>query len=591
MSVGPTGYSTLRTWRADPLLAASTSISAAVTMLDGAPPTVLTATAQLDSGWHGPAAAEAHEGYALLQAALHASTEGLRAVAATVASAAEQVQIVEGLVMAVERAAWLHGFQVDEVGMVVDSTPLPGLASSADPASVLAAFSAARQREADRLAVQRLVAQAMAVAEEVDETTAQLLAEINPPDASHLPSRGLAPAVPASGTPYELGGWWAGLSTQQREQVIVEHPAWVGAADGLPAWARDRANRLRLTALEAPLVAELAELDRAPVSGADVGSEAVSALVGPMFPRPGDTVWARRERVAARLSSVRQVQAVLARDDGVVRQLLVLDTNGDLATAAVTTGDVDRAGHVAVFVGGLGTTVDGTLAGHDTELTHLVELATHQSQRSGDGGAVAAVTWLGYQAPQWADTFIPQRSTATFGSARTGAPALRSLLAGLDESRRGDRPHVTVVAHSYGSVVAGVALAEAPRRLPVDDLVVFGSPGIDVTREQQLLLPPGRLHVLEAHDDPVADLGRFGADPDTIPGADVLSAQGAGLPDGRNGLPSSLHSDYLVDGTTSQWNVAAIVAGTPCQTVSGTGGFVPSIYRVPFIGGLAWLPP
>ena len=145
---------------------------------------------------------------------------------------------------------------------------------------------------------------------------------------------------------------------------------------------------------------------------------------------------------------------------------------------------------------------------------------------------------------------------------RKPAPqAWPAFLRGLPSDR-----HVTVVGHSYGSTTAGLAVARGDTW--VDDLVVLGSPGLGADTSTDLGLPPRHVHVLEADDDPVADLGWFGRDPSGLPGVDRLSTEGVELPDGSPGQRSVGHSGYLVPGTTSQWNVAAVVVGAP---VVGTG--------------------
>ena len=75
------------------------------------------------------------------------------------------------------------------------------------------------------------------------------------------------------------------------------------------------------------------------------------------------------------------------------------------------------------------------------------------------------------------------------------------------------------------------------------------------------------MHVLEADDDPVADLAWFGPDPDSMAGVDRLSTDAARLPDESEGEAAAGHSRYLAPGTTSQWNVAAVVVGAPLVRV------------------------
>ena len=80
------------------------------------------------------------------------------------------------------------------------------------------------------------------------------------------------------------------------------------------------------------------------------------------------------------------------------------------------------------------------------------------------GGDVATIAWLGYDTPDGADAGLP-------GAAVAGAGPLQRFLEGVDpESEK----LITVIAHSYGSVLAGIA---ARGGLEVDNLVFLGSPG------------------------------------------------------------------------------------------------------------------
>ena len=56
----------------------------------------------------------------------------------------------------------------------------------------------------------------------------------------------VAAAVVSQRGPGRIATWWAGLPLAVQEATIVSAPAVVGALDGVPAWARDRANRLLL---------------------------------------------------------------------------------------------------------------------------------------------------------------------------------------------------------------------------------------------------------------------------------------------------------------------------------------------------------
>src|SRR3954452_18993106 len=54
------------------------------------------------------------------------------------------------------------------------------------------------------------------------------------------------PVVPVGLAPGGVAGWWAALSAGEQRAAMAAAPDLVGALDGVPAWARDRANRLLL---------------------------------------------------------------------------------------------------------------------------------------------------------------------------------------------------------------------------------------------------------------------------------------------------------------------------------------------------------
>ncbi len=335
----------------------------------------------------------------------------------------------------------------------------------------------------------------------------------------------------------------------------------VGPADGLPGWARDRANRILLDRAEADLTRQVADLQppartwRDLIGGA--GGLAGAMTIGTFG---GGTRRVAYQQAVAKLAAVRATRQVLDQRDGETRQLLAFDVSGRSARVAVAVGDVDRAGHVAVVVPGFTTTVERDLVGSDRVSADLAAQSRRAASLVNDSREVAVVSWLAYDVPQTADTLRSGHSVVLRASAEAGAAPLASFLHGLSPDR-----HLTLVGHSYGSTTAGLAVARGDTG--VDDVVVLGSPGLGAEDSADLRVPPSQVHVLEADDDPVADLGWFGRDPSELSGVDRLSADGAALPDGAAGQRSQGHSGYLVPGTTSQWNVAAVVAGAPTVRV------------------------
>jgi hypothetical protein len=138
----------------------------------------------------------------------------------------------------------------------------------------------------------------------------------------------------------------------------------------------------------------------------------------------------------------------------------------------------------------------------------------------------------------------------TSGDAGQGAQALRPLVTAL--AGHGDQ--VALLCHSYGSVVCGLA---APR-LPVTDIAVFGSPGMDASSVASLHTQARVWAGRETGDSikyvphlRLFGLG-FGTDPMTNGFGAHLFATG-----------TSGHSGYLDPGSVSLRNLTEIALGNP----------------------------
>jgi pimeloyl-ACP methyl ester carboxylesterase len=161
---------------------------------------------------------------------------------------------------------------------------------------------------------------------------------------------------------------------------------------------------------------------------------------------------------------------------------------------------------------------------------------------------VAVVAWLGYDAPQGVG-----RSAAREELAHAGAASLHTFTEDLATMRPAAK--VTVIGHSYGSVVAGVAAARLPAQ--VKDIVVVGSPGMGVSR------------VADLHTSARVWAGQAARDwIDWVPAFQVWGAGHGVMPThpgfgdrvfGTNGVID--HDHYLSPGTQSLDNIVAIVLG------------------------------
>lgn len=232
------------------------------------------------------------------------------------------------------------------------------------------------------------------------------------------------PCPPTGGDPAAVVAWWAALSTAERTDAIDGRPALVGRLEGLPAWARDHANR---------------------------------QVLGDVLADPSAPGHAMARSVAAEISS---------RESAGGRVQLVEFAPAD-ELVALGVGDLDTADSIALLVPGMLNTPEGDL----DELADNADAVTDAARAAAPGLAVAAVAWFGYRPPMGVGAL--GRSIS-----RTGGVALDHALDGLAASRVHDPARVVVSAHSYGTRVVDAA-ADAPGNLAASAVVLNGSPGMD----------------------------------------------------------------------------------------------------------------
>lgn len=407
--------------------------------------------------------------------------------------------------------------------------------------SGLAGFAEAARLAAGAAQSPGELSEAAATAVAVDRRVASRLGSVTLPPVPAADR----PTIPSPGrTPAEIAAWWTALPPDQRRLALVEQPATLGSLAGLPATVRDAANRLILSRMLRSL---RGERDR--------------MLAGGFGMVPTELRWVA-DQVRASLAIAESVERVLADHAGGPARLLTLDLVG-AGRVVIGLGDVDRARHVTVVVPGMGQD-----AGHGVERT--VEQAERLRQQAGREAtsSTAAVAWVGYAAPGWAQ--VPFTARARIGG-RALATDLHALMAGRTVDG-GDPPHLTVVGHSYGSTVVGAAASSQP--LEADDLVLLGSPGAMVDGVEELGRRRGHVYVGEATLDPVADLGVFGADPgDAAFGATRIRADPGPEVPWRERLCGGDHSHYFDVGSESLRNVARVVVGRGSEvTLVDVGG-------------------
>jgi hypothetical protein len=236
---------------------------------------------------------------------------------------------------------------------------------------------------------------------------------------------------------------------------------------------------------------------------------------------------------------------------------LLYDPRAD-GRIALVTGDLTSADRVAILVPGVNTTVANFVTGlggvsRRAPAWQAAQLAAEVHRRWPDA-RTAVIAWLGYDPPDGIG-----RAALREDAAAAGAVALRRFVAGLVAVRPGVR--ITVIGHSYGSVVAALA---APRLDPaVTDLVALGSPGMGGAESVGDLHTTARVWAGSAPDDWTR----------RIPGLRLLGIGHGRLPvsPGFGALPLpagdvSGHDGYFVPGTSSLRALAEVAAGHAGET-------------------------
>ncbi|MFJ2444572.1 alpha/beta hydrolase [Streptomyces sp. NPDC087658] len=320
--------------------------------------------------------------------------------------------------------------------------------------------------------------------------------------------------IPANGNPEHTAEWWAALAPDTQRVYLTAFPEQIGAADGLPTTVRDQANRSVLDM----------RLNDYALRENSLGHQERTHF------RSLTHLKARLDRSALGPEQKRMY-------------LLGLSTRGD-GRAIVALGNPDTAKHTAVQVPG----TDNELENYGGQIDRANKLQNAASGWNGAKGAkdISVIAWLGYDAPE-----INFSVTGT-ERAMDGAEDLRNFTHGLRAAHEGERGHLTVVAHSYGSTVTGAADAGG-NGLGADDMVVLGSPGLTVDHASQLHSDARHLWVGAATDDPISNFTSgltLGSDPkDSEFGAQRMYVDTSG------------HSGYWDDGSLSLENMGAVIAG------------------------------
>ena len=356
----------------------------------------------------------------------------------------------------------------------------------------------------------------------------------------------------------EVNDWWTSLSPEEQQRIEVMHPDWVGNLGGVPFAVRDRANRRRID----PMLSELnARIAKAQSNLAYMEEHGSSSIEGTSWDEEKQKLRILKEKHRDLLSVKRKFGGA---PDG-THSLVSLDAfKGDHLWAAVGSGDIDNADHVAVHTPGMTATVESHLMGKGkgwgsgvSGVDNVLEESRAQLKAAGRHEQVAGITVLNYDAPRWGEIATPNHSVAADHQVEVGGRSGADMLYAVQATHSGD-PHLVASGHSYGSSATGWALQHST---VADDVAVSGSPGATTMHNKDLNMLPGHTNVGDAAWDAVARLGRFGGAPSESREFTQWSCHKWTAPDGTEYKMSEGHSEYMNKGYTSTHNQGSILIG------------------------------
>ncbi|MFF7883384.1 alpha/beta hydrolase [Streptomyces sp. NPDC020794] len=261
--------------------------------------------------------------------------------------------------------------------------------------------------------------------------------------------------------------WWDHLTREQREEYLATYPNVIGNLDGIPAMARDEANRENLQLLIGKLSGQH-----------DEGSKTM-------------------------LDGLKSIDYQLRHQDPGSPPMYLLGVGDEgNGRAIVSYGDPDASKNVSAYVPGLGTALDADFAKNDLKRAQDTAIDAQNFDPSS-----ASIVWLGYDAPQMpASEFVHNADVVSMDDAKAGATTYNQFMAGISATNEHSDPHITAIGHSYGSLTVGQAAQQHGGIPGADDIILVGSPGTGADHAEDLNIGKDHVFVGAAANDPVTML-------------------------------------------------------------------------------------
>ncbi|WP_343576920.1 alpha/beta hydrolase family protein [Mycobacterium sp.] len=278
-----------------------------------------------------------------------------------------------------------------------------------------------------------------------------------------------------------------------------------------------------------------------------------------------------------RLADIAGIRDALRTPDSHLIFIAKPDDPSQMIAAATSIGDPFKADHVSVTVPGVSSSTRHSLATMTQEAYGLRQEAQFVAAHTpGESQNISTIAWMGYQPPPVIDSW----DTVSDRLAQAGAPNLQSFLSDLNAGSHNPGHTTALFGHSYGSLLAGIALKEGASS-DLTNVVLYGSPGFEATSPAQLGMSDSHLFVMSTPDDPIRPVGGlapmhgWGADPNAIVYGDLdryrfthLETQAGTVGvggDELNKTGASGHSEYGRDPLQRMtgYNLATILLNRP----------------------------
>lgn len=537
--------------------------------------------------WSGDAADAARDRARSLSGEANALARALVAAAGAARSGARQMATARDDLLSAVAALERLGFVVGDDGTVGPPAQPPSalLGQVTDPRlldDVMA--SAATEFTADIVAkLDTLGAADAAAARDIEEAFATVATPDTVPTG--VDDSGSTVANWPHMTRDAIAAQIAGMTSEQRDRLVIEHPAIVGNTDGVPWDMRGAANRLNIAQailderrhLGRPVDDKIHDFMATKYPGWSPGRPypGLAHLLDWQAlqsdtPRRRDVLAAQdaggHHRIAFYQGLLDQVPDPTGGSGRVDRQILAFDLGRSSFIELI--GDLKTAQNIGVLIPGFNTTILDSAANTATA-TRFVN-AAH--------GDLAMITYLGGPFPQGE---LPReiKRAADPSYAVDMAPRLVAFSADVDRvvDATGRPIPVTYLGHSYGGSILGTAEVLG---LTADRTIYAAAAGAGVGVHTPLQWHNTNSDVqrfsITAPGDPIGLVQAFpfdshGTDPDKMPGVTNLAT--GHYDDGRRMAGTDAHSD-IINAPSDAWrNIFGVLTGGPRTTK--TGWFLP----------------